>query len=243
MAPANSRATKVSAYDEARAVTALHTAKQVSTPMSSGRRVRPRRAAVRGSRRGRKRPRSRPPATRSVLGRRAGRNGTAQQPGREQLGHRGGERRGGQGQQAPQRQVGGAAGRRGRGVTQIIRKILPFLNEPDQLHLDPECLTPEVAGLLRREAERLQQRIDCLTRNRGAIQAYLATVQPDTAPPSGVEPARCDEWLSPATWSLRRRDAPITWSRDGRGRTRRRTPPPGPGPEAAAWPAGGRRGS
>jgi hypothetical protein len=23
------------------------------------------------------------------------------------------------------------------------------------LHLDPECLTPEVAGLLRREAERL----------------------------------------------------------------------------------------
>jgi DNA-binding transcriptional MerR regulator len=70
-------------------------------------------------------------------------------------------------------------------TTEIIRKILPFLDKPDQIHLHPECLTPEVAGLLRREAERLQQRIDCLTRNRDAIQAYLAAVQPDTAPASG----------------------------------------------------------
>jgi DNA-binding transcriptional MerR regulator len=70
-------------------------------------------------------------------------------------------------------------------TTQIIRKILPFLDEPDQIHLHPECLTPEVAELLRREAERLQQRIDCLTRNRDAIQGYLAAVQPDTAPASG----------------------------------------------------------
>jgi DNA-binding transcriptional MerR regulator len=73
-------------------------------------------------------------------------------------------------------------------TTQIIAKILPFLDEPGQIHLHPECLTSEVAGLLRREAERLQQRIDCLTRNRDAIQAYLAAVQPDTAPPSGMEP-------------------------------------------------------
>jgi DNA-binding transcriptional MerR regulator len=70
-------------------------------------------------------------------------------------------------------------------TTQIIRKILPFLDEPEQIHLHPECLTPEVAELLRREAERLQQRIDCLTRNRNAIQAYLAAVQPDTGPASG----------------------------------------------------------
>ena len=75
-------------------------------------------------------------------------------------------------------------------TTEIIRKILPFLDKPDQIHLHPECLTPEVAGLLRREAERIQQRIDCLTRNRDAIHAYLAAVQPDTAPPpdAGPEP-------------------------------------------------------
>jgi hypothetical protein len=49
---------------------------------------------------------------------------------------------------------------------------------------------PEVAGLLRREAERIQQRIDCLTRNRDALQAYLVAVQRDTAPPldAGREP-------------------------------------------------------
>ncbi len=75
-------------------------------------------------------------------------------------------------------------------TTEIIRKILPFLDKPDQIHLHPECLTPEVAGLLRREAERIQQRIDCLTRNRDALHAYLAAVQPDTtsAPEAGPEP-------------------------------------------------------
>jgi DNA-binding transcriptional MerR regulator len=75
-------------------------------------------------------------------------------------------------------------------TTQIIRMILPFLDKPDEIHLHPDCLTPEVAGLLRREAERIQQRIDCLTRNRDAIHAYLAAVQPDTAPPpdAGPEP-------------------------------------------------------
>lgn len=75
-------------------------------------------------------------------------------------------------------------------TTQIIRKILPFLDKPDEIYLHPECLTPEVAGLLRREAERIQQRIDCLTRNRDALHAYLAAVQPDTAPApdAGPEP-------------------------------------------------------
>jgi DNA-binding transcriptional MerR regulator len=75
-------------------------------------------------------------------------------------------------------------------TTEIIRKILPFLDKPAQIHLHPDCLTPEVAGLLRREAERIQQRIDCLTRNRDALHAYLAAVQPDTAlpPDAGPEP-------------------------------------------------------
>jgi len=62
-------------------------------------------------------------------------------------------------------------------TTEIIRGILPFLTEPDAIHVPAACLTAETAGLLRREAERLQQRIDCLTRNRDAIRGYLAAVQ------------------------------------------------------------------
>ncbi|WP_066944848.1 MerR family transcriptional regulator [Microtetraspora fusca] len=61
-------------------------------------------------------------------------------------------------------------------TTEIIRRILPFLNAPDDIRLHPECVTPDVVGLLRGEAERIQQRIDCLARNRDAIHAYLAAV-------------------------------------------------------------------
>ncbi|WP_329430265.1 MerR family transcriptional regulator [Streptosporangium sp. NBC_01495] len=64
-------------------------------------------------------------------------------------------------------------------TTEIIRRILPFLNTPDEIHLHPECLTPETAELLRGEAERIQRRIDCLAGNRDAILAYLAVVQPE----------------------------------------------------------------
>ncbi|MEQ4716946.1 MerR family transcriptional regulator [Nonomuraea sp. B19D2] len=62
-------------------------------------------------------------------------------------------------------------------TTEIIRRILPFLNEPDEIHLHPQCLTPELAELLEAEASRIQQRIDCLSRNRDAIRAYLAAVR------------------------------------------------------------------
>ena len=55
--------------------------------------------------------------------------------------------------------------------TEIIRRILPFLDRPDAIHLPAQCLTAETAALLQGEADRLQQRIDCLTRNRDAIQA------------------------------------------------------------------------
>ncbi|WP_329081581.1 MerR family transcriptional regulator [Streptosporangium sp. NBC_01469] len=64
-------------------------------------------------------------------------------------------------------------------TTEIIRRILPFLNTPDEIHLHPECLTPETAELLRGEAERIQRRIDCLAGNRDVILAYLAVVQPE----------------------------------------------------------------
>ncbi|TDD24434.1 MerR family transcriptional regulator [Nonomuraea diastatica] len=62
-------------------------------------------------------------------------------------------------------------------TTEIIRRILPFLDGPGKIHLHPKCLTPELAGLLEAEAARIQQRIDCLTRNRDAIHAYLAAVR------------------------------------------------------------------
>jgi DNA-binding transcriptional MerR regulator len=75
-------------------------------------------------------------------------------------------------------------------TTEIIRNILPYLHEPDEFHLDPECLTPQTAGLLRREAERIQQRIDCLTRNRDALRAYIAAVQPDSAAQPGPAPGQ-----------------------------------------------------
>ncbi|WP_170134292.1 hypothetical protein [Murinocardiopsis flavida] len=50
-----------------------------------------------------------------------------------------------------------------------------------------ECLTAETSALLRRESARLGQRIDCLSRNRDAIDAYLAAVEADTRfPPGGA---------------------------------------------------------
>lgn len=62
-------------------------------------------------------------------------------------------------------------------TTEIIRRIIPFLDKPDEIHLHPDCLTPELAGLLRAEADRIQQRIDCLSRNRDRILAYLTAVE------------------------------------------------------------------
>lgn len=62
-------------------------------------------------------------------------------------------------------------------TTELIRRILPFLHRPDGILMHPECVTPEVVALLRGEADRIQQRIDCLARNRDAIHAYLAAVQ------------------------------------------------------------------
>ncbi|NUU22667.1 MAG: MerR family transcriptional regulator [Streptomycetaceae bacterium] len=64
-------------------------------------------------------------------------------------------------------------------TTEIIRNILPFLTEPDRIHLHPDCLTAEMAAQLRAEADRIQARIDCLGRNLTAIRAYLAVVQPE----------------------------------------------------------------
>lgn len=60
--------------------------------------------------------------------------------------------------------------------TEIIRRILPFLDSPDQIHLPPRCLTAETAALLRDEVTRLTARIDCLARNRDALAGYVTAV-------------------------------------------------------------------
>lgn len=57
-------------------------------------------------------------------------------------------------------------------TTDIVRRILPFLEHPGQIAVHPDCL-PETAALLQQEAERIQRRIDCLARNRDAIRGYL----------------------------------------------------------------------
>ncbi|WP_007511318.1 MULTISPECIES: MerR family transcriptional regulator [Pseudofrankia] len=70
-------------------------------------------------------------------------------------------------------------------TTEIIRIILPCLDGPDHIYLLPENLSPRTAELLRDEIARIQQRIDCLTRNRDAVLAYLAAAQSGIAPCAG----------------------------------------------------------
>ena len=60
-------------------------------------------------------------------------------------------------------------------TTEIIRRILPFLD--CGIHLPAKCLTADTARMLEREAERLGQRVDCLSRNRDALLRYLAAVR------------------------------------------------------------------
>jgi DNA-binding transcriptional MerR regulator len=60
-------------------------------------------------------------------------------------------------------------------TTEIIRRILPFLG--CGIYLPAQCLTAETADLLEGEAERLGQRIACLSRNRDAILGYLAAIR------------------------------------------------------------------
>ena len=61
-------------------------------------------------------------------------------------------------------------------TTEIIRDILPCLDDPDDSGLTPARLSPEIAEALERHLDRVQQRIDCLTRNRDAIGRYIAAV-------------------------------------------------------------------
>lgn len=56
--------------------------------------------------------------------------------------------------------------------TAIIRDLLPCLDRPRALH--PPYLKPEMVERLRSERDAMADRVECLTRNRDAIDAYLA---------------------------------------------------------------------
>ena len=58
--------------------------------------------------------------------------------------------------------------------TRIIQQLLPCLEQPQTIYV-PD-VTPEMIATLRREQARLSERIECLTRNRGAIDDYLDKV-------------------------------------------------------------------
>lgn len=60
-------------------------------------------------------------------------------------------------------------------TTEIIRQILPCLDDPCQIHVTDAA--PELIASLERQRERMDAKIRCLTRNRDAISAYLAAVR------------------------------------------------------------------
>jgi DNA-binding transcriptional MerR regulator len=66
-------------------------------------------------------------------------------------------------------------------TTDIIRDLLPCLQAgPDGADrpLTPPYLSADLAAALSRHLERIEKRIDCLTRNRDAVRAYIAAAQP-----------------------------------------------------------------
>ena len=58
--------------------------------------------------------------------------------------------------------------------TKIIKQILPCVDESPAIH--PGDATPELLAVLEEQRDRITQRIDCLTRNRDAINNYIDVV-------------------------------------------------------------------
>jgi DNA-binding transcriptional MerR regulator len=58
--------------------------------------------------------------------------------------------------------------------TRVIRQILPCLTGPRSLVFDD--VSPETLATLEQERDRMTQRIECLERNRDAIEAYLGEI-------------------------------------------------------------------
>ena len=58
--------------------------------------------------------------------------------------------------------------------TKIIKQILPCVDKTPTIH--PGDATPELLDVLEVQRDRMDQRIDCLTRNRDAINNYIDVV-------------------------------------------------------------------
>ena len=59
-------------------------------------------------------------------------------------------------------------------TTDIIKGVLPCLAAPSDLHFsDPD---PDFVQRIEHERDRMQARIDCLSRNKTAIDEYLAAI-------------------------------------------------------------------
>ncbi|MER5184854.1 MerR family transcriptional regulator [Streptomyces sp. NPDC002896] len=63
--------------------------------------------------------------------------------------------------------------------TRIIKQMLPCLGSPRAIVVDDA--DPELIELLARERDRMTARIDCLTRNREAIDNYIDAVKQATS--------------------------------------------------------------
>lgn len=59
--------------------------------------------------------------------------------------------------------------------TRIIKQILPCLDKPHTIHFSDA--TPEMLATLQHERDQMTRRIECLARNRDAIDNYLAAVK------------------------------------------------------------------
>lgn len=59
--------------------------------------------------------------------------------------------------------------------TRIIKQILPCLDKPRVIHF--RDATPEMLATLEDERDQLNERIECLVRNRDAMDDYLAEVR------------------------------------------------------------------
>jgi DNA-binding transcriptional MerR regulator len=66
--------------------------------------------------------------------------------------------------------------------TRIIKQILPCLDVPGVL-VCPSEASPELVRTLREERDRMTRRVEHLTRNRDAIDSYLALLPRATAKP------------------------------------------------------------
>ncbi|QXC46155.1 MerR family transcriptional regulator [Rhodococcus qingshengii] len=59
--------------------------------------------------------------------------------------------------------------------TRIIKQVLPCLDKPRTIHFSDA--TPEMLATLEHERDRMNERIEVLTRNRNAISGYLHAVK------------------------------------------------------------------